>query len=57
MEEYSPIGRGRSSVACVGISNVHHMNIIVIGGFCEGSWTTAVLINAQLNYCREQFYP
>ena len=42
VEEYPPIGRGRSSVACVGISNVHHMNIIVIGGFCEGSWTTAV---------------
>ena len=42
VEEYPPMGRGRSSVACVGISNVHHMNIIVIGGFDEGGWTTAV---------------
>ena len=42
VEEYPPMGRGRSSAACVGISNVHHMNIIVIGGLGEGGWTTAV---------------
>ena len=42
VEEYPPMGRGRSSVACVGISNVHHMNIIVIGGLGEGGGTTAV---------------
>ena len=37
------MGRGRSSAACVGISNVHHMNVIVIGGCgVEGGWTTAV---------------
>ena len=42
VEEYPPIGRGRSCAACVGTSNVHDMNIIVIGGFGEGGWTTAV---------------
>ena len=42
VEEYPPMGRGRISAACVGISNVHHMNIIVIGGLGEGGWTTAV---------------
>ena len=43
VEKYPPMGRGHSSAACVGISNVHHMNIIVIGGYGEGGgWTTAV---------------
>ena len=42
VEEYPPMGRGRRSAACVGISNVHHMNVIVIGGCGEGGWTTAV---------------
>ena len=42
VEEYPPMGRGRSSAACVGISNVHHMNVIVIGGLGEGGWTIAV---------------
>ena len=42
VEEYPPMGRGRSRAACVGISNVHHLNIIVIGGDGGGGWTTAV---------------
>ena len=42
VEEYPPMGRGRRSAACVGVSNVHHMNIIVIGGQGNGGWTTAV---------------
>ena len=42
VEEYPPMRRGRSSAACVGISNVHHMNVIVIGGWGKGDWTTAV---------------
>ena len=32
----------RRHAACVGISNIHHMNIIVIGGVSEGGRTTAV---------------
>ena len=51
VEEYPPLGRGRSRAACVGISNAYHMNVIVIGGYGggyreggygEGGWTTAV---------------
>ena len=42
VEEYPPMGRGRSRAACVGISNVHHMNVIVIGGYGDCGWTTAV---------------
>ena len=42
VKEYPPLGRRYSSVACVGISNVHHMNVIVIGGYGDGGWTTAV---------------
>ena len=42
VEEYPPMVRGRSRAACVGISNVHHMNVIVIGGYGEGDWSTAV---------------
>ena len=42
VEEYPAMGRGRSRAACVGISNVHHMNIIVIGGLGDGGETTAV---------------
>ena len=42
VEEYPPMGRGRSRAACVGISNVHHMNVVVIGGCGEGGETTAV---------------
>ena len=42
VEEYPPMGRCRRSAACVAISNVHYMNIIVIGGLDEVNWTTAV---------------
>ena len=42
VEEYPPISTALSSVACVGTSNVHHINVIVIGGYGEGGWTTAV---------------
>ena len=42
VEEYPPMGKGRRSAACVGISNVHHMNVIVIGGLGEGGGTTTV---------------
>ena len=42
VEEYPPMGRGRSRAACVGISNVDHMNVIVIGGYVEGSWICTV---------------
>ena len=42
VEEYPPMDRRRSRATCVGISNVHHMNIIVIGGQGNGGWTTAV---------------
>ena len=43
VEEYPPMDRGRSSAACVGISNVHHMNIIVIGGLGDGGETTTAV--------------
>ena len=42
VEVYPPMGRRLSNVACVGISNTHHMNIIVIGGFGGVGWSTAV---------------
>ena len=43
VEKYPPMDRRSSSATCVGISNPHHMNIIVIGGFGEdGGTTTAV---------------
>ena len=42
VKEYPPMGSGRRSAACVSISNVHHVNVIVIGGYGKGGWTTAV---------------
>ena len=42
VEEYPPMGSVRRRAACVGISNVHHVNVIVIGGYGGGGWTTAV---------------
>ena len=42
VEEYPPMSIARSSAACVGISNDHHMYIMVIGGIGVGGWTTAV---------------
>ena len=42
VEEYPPMSIARRSAACVGISNDHHMYIMVIGGYGEGGWTTAV---------------
>ena len=42
MEKYPPMGNVCSSAACVGIRNVHHMKIIVIGGEGDCGLTTAV---------------
>ena len=42
VKEYPPMSIARSDAACVGISNDHHMYIMVIGGIGVGGWTTAV---------------
>ena len=42
VEEYPPMSIARSDAACVGISNDHHMYIMVIGGDGVGGRTTAV---------------
>ena len=42
VEEYPPMSIARSSAACVGISNDHHMYIMVIGGYGVCGMTTAV---------------
>ena len=42
VEEYPPMSIARRSAACVGISNDHHMYIMVIGGEGVGGRTTAV---------------
>ena len=42
VEEYPPMSIARRSAACVGISNDHHMYIMVIGGVGVGGRTTAV---------------
>ena len=42
VEEYPPMSIARSRAACVGISNDHHMYIMVIGGQDVFCWTTPV---------------
>ena len=42
VEEYPPMSIARRTAACVGISNDHHMYIMVIGGDGVGGRTTAV---------------
>ena len=42
VEEYPPMSIARNNAACVGISNDHHMYIMVIGGYGVGGRTTAV---------------
>ena len=42
VEEYPPMSIARLAASCVGISNDHHMYIMVIGGCGVDGWTTAV---------------